>query len=124
MSRNRNIELTIKYQNHWTEEEWKPTIDKYSIEFTPPNICPELNERVLWFKWYNEEVIKTMLSLKQPAEIIANLRMWYDDGEKEIRITEKNYLVEDEEGNKLYDYNLFYMDRTGKYDPVEIEPFN
>jgi len=116
---NRTTKLTISYQNHWTEDQWQETIEKYGIEFTPPNICMELNERVLWFRWYDEEVIKIMLSLKQPAEIIANLRMWYDDGEAEIRITEKNYLAEDEEGNKLYDHNLFYMDRSGKYDPVE-----
>lgn len=101
---NRKQALTIQLEQWMLSSELMELIEIYDIEATKSAL--ERGETpVIWLREHDEYIFR--IADGRPMTILANLRLWYDDGEKEIRINEHNY--------KEFDSNLFYKNRTNKY---------
>ena len=90
------------------EQEFQEYIERYGIEWTK-EAAKHGKTPCVWLSWHNEEIFQ----LGHELEVIKGLKLWYDDGEQEVRINEHNY--------KEYNVNGFYVDRTAKYDIEIIE---
>ena len=105
---NRLQALCIKYNPEWMSEQgFQSEISKYGIEWTV-GIEPKWKFPVIWLSWHDEQIFYLA---QGDMEILYGLHLWFDDGEQEVKITEKNY--------REYNPLEFYKDRTGKYDIEE-----
>ena len=101
---NRLNALCIEIEPWMIQEDYQEAMNTYGIEFTI-GFEPRMKKRVIWLNKHDEQIF-TMA--QGDMNILYGLKLWYDDGEREIRINEGNY--------KQYDSALFYKDRTGVYD--------
>jgi len=105
---NRKQALEIHLEEWMLGSELMQLVEIYNIEATKEALLR--GERpVIWLETYDEYIFR--IADGRPMNIIANLLLWIDDGEKEIRINEHNYMD--------YYSDFFYKDRKGTYDIEE-----
>lgn len=102
---NRKTALKIKLEEWMLGSELMELVYIYNIEATKAAL-QRGEQPVIWLESYDEYIFR--IADGRQMTILANLRLWYDDGEKEIRINEHNYTE--------YDSDYFYKTRTNKYD--------
>ncbi len=92
-------------------QEWIAT---FGIQYTAGVLTEDPTKRVLWLETYNETIF-TAIPEGEVITILANFEMYLDTGLDEMRINHLNYLENWETRH------LWYMHRTGKYDPEPTE---
>lgn len=100
--------VTILYEIWMGEPEFLNLVPIYNIEATKEALLRG-EKPVIWLNSYDEYIFK--IADGRPMNIIKNLRLWFDDGESEIRINETNY--------KDFDSDYFYVTRKCIYDIEE-----
>ena len=104
---NRTNCIRIKLSASMLEAEFQEYIALYGIQWTE-EAAKAGKVPCIWMSWHDEQIFNLT---SEPLEIISGLRLWIDDGIREIRINEGNY--------KEYDSALFYKIRKGIYDIEE-----
>ena len=115
---NRSKSLTIKARSWMNENDYAHLISKHGIEWTSKrgetSCCSQFKGyQVVWCRDYDMDLIKIALLHADPAVILSNFRAFYDNGSQEILINEDNY------PDYISVINDWYLQRTGKYEPVE-----
>ncbi len=101
----RTSALTIELKEWMLGSELMQLIDIYNIEATKEAILRGEKPKI-WLENYDKYIFR--IADGRPMNILANLRLWFDDGEKEVRINEHNY--------KDFDDSKFYSQKLGTYD--------
>ena len=71
------------------------------------NNCIQLGMKVIWFESYDMALISSLANFN----IIANLKLWYDNGSEEVMVNEDTY--------NNHNVTDLYLNRSGKYDPID-----
>ena len=106
---NRKQALKIQLEEWMLGSELMELIDVYKIEATKAALLRG-EQPVIWMRDHDEYIFR--IADGRDMTILANLRLWYDDGEREVRINENNYTE--------YDDSKFYSQRLGTYD-IDID---
>lgn len=103
-------------------------IEKYGVEFGEV-VTPQINYQVAFCDWYDMDCLKILLTHEDPAELLGGLQAYYDNGSEEVSIYSRVIRFADKSGNSFeYEQNYkeylpvindWYLERTGKYDPIE-----